>query len=270
VLASSDENIVQMLEFARSEIKVITLRYGWKVLQKEHLITLQAGVSRYPVPLDFRRWLGLTGWDRGEQTRLIGPLTPEQYQRRASGLIDVVVDTEYRLVGTDSIGIQILPTPDAGKAGQVLVLEYVSQEAIHPRPWVPSTFYALGEKAYSNGNIYTSEGNGTSGNAAPIHTSGTFTDNSSDWTFSAMPYLDFTSDEDVFLLDEYLIQLGIKYRWYRENGHTFEPALQEYKSYFSDVAGAAEGASALRLDMPYCARQNGYYPPSAETGYGVE
>jgi hypothetical protein len=255
VFGSKDQNIRRMLEFARDEVAFLVSRYPWKVLQKQYLITTVAGQSRYPVPADIRRWLHDTNRARGEFQRLVGPITPQTYQANKGLGYENVYEYQYRLWGEDTVGIELLPTP--GDSGKILSFEYVSFEAIRPKKWRPNMPIKAGDHVYLDGNIYMAQSsNSTTGpGPGPSHLSGIVPDGFVIWEYCEDPYSDFTADTDTFLLNEHLIKLGIKYRWYRETGLEFEPALNEYRSYLSDDMGASEGSTYLSLIGPRSRRR---------------
>lgn len=257
-----------MLEFARDEVQTLTARYPWSKLLKEHVITLQTGVERYSVPEDLRRWVHSTEWNRTQQWRVYGPLTPQQYQSRESGLINTTIRNEYQIVGDTHEGIRILPAPTS--SGNVLVFMYQSKEGIRPRTWAEGITWPAGGYCYYLGNKYVTTAGGISGATPPTHTTGSASDDTVLWTYTTEPYLDFGSDYDDFFLDEHLIKLGLKYRWYREHGHVFEPFLQEYRNYYSDIAGAESGASPLNLTCRSRGRSSYIIDTLRipETGYG--
>lgn len=267
VLTNSDKNIARMLEFARDEVATLVSRYPWTKLLKEHVITLQNGVDRYAVPEDLRRWVHSTEWNRTSQWRVHGPLTPQQYQARESGLTNVTIRNEYQIIGDTHEGIRILPTPTS--SGSVLVFMYQSKEGIRPRTWAQGITFPASGCCYYLGNKYTTATGGVAGATPPTHTTGSASDGTVTWAYSTAAYLDFTSDYDEFFLDEHLIKLGLKYRWYREHGHAFEPFLQEYRNYYADIAGAESGSQTL--DMFCRSRRRSSYTIDTlripETGY---
>lgn len=251
VMTSQDSEVRQLRGLLEAELETLTSRHAWPELQREFTLTLVNGQSEYDVPTYVRRWLHGTDWNRTEQERIHGPLTAQEWQQRKSGILDTAIREEWRYKWTDEGGkLVIHPTPDSSNAGQVLVWEVVTKEAIRPQQWITATAYSTGEYVYNAGNIYYAQAGGTSGATAPVHTSSTASDGSITWVYSSTPYISFTNDDDEILLDNHLVRLGLRYRHYRENGEEFESALQEYQKHFLDVAGARAGARTLCFRRP--------------------
>ena len=88
-------------------------RFPWKALQKEETFQLRAGVGKYPLPEDFRSFLGGTFWDRAE-SRPMSNASPEQWQEFKSGYLSVAVYKRWRVrADQGELKLFIDPTPDA-------------------------------------------------------------------------------------------------------------------------------------------------------------
>lgn len=239
VVSSSDQTYSHLLALAHKEVTEIVNLYEWAELQKTHTITLQNGVTEYALPSDFLKLLPSTEWNRAEQWRLYGPLTPQEWQSRESGLLDVIVRTEYRIKNNK---IHIRPTPTASTAGNILAFEYQCSQCIRPKNWVTNTSFSPGSYCYSNDKVYYTTAGGTTGATAPSHSSGTVTDGTVLWTYSSDPYTRFTADTDVFVLNPYYFTLGIEWRWKAENGFDYSESKKKYMDYMSATAANNKGA----------------------------
>ena len=91
VIGSSNETAIQMLALANRGGKQLAKRGkgvgGWAVLQTEHTFTTTDGTEEYALPSGFDFLLDDTLWDRTNQWRLWGPISPVEWQRVKSGVL---------------------------------------------------------------------------------------------------------------------------------------------------------------------------------------
>lgn len=103
---------------------------GWTALTREFSFQTVAGQEAYALPSDYQALVDGTVWDRTEFREARGTLSPQQWQRNRSGLIDTVtLAPYYRLRRGAGAQTQIFLDPVPGEADE-LVLEYVSDEWI--------------------------------------------------------------------------------------------------------------------------------------------
>lgn len=128
VISSADNTIKQLLALAQREGKELAKNYEWPVLQKETTISLVDGTGSYALASDFSRFINQTEWDRTNHWQLLGPMSPQEYQWRVSGITITTPRRRFRVRGASSTQMIINPTPSSGETGQILAYEYVSNQ----------------------------------------------------------------------------------------------------------------------------------------------
>jgi hypothetical protein len=120
VIGSSDTQVRQLLGLAQQEGKELSRRGPWQVLTKEKTITATATETQTgAIPVDYERMIEGTFWNRTQNRRVVGPLTPQKWQMLQTGLYSLMWDA-YRIRGNDML---MSPVP---QAGDILAYEYVS------------------------------------------------------------------------------------------------------------------------------------------------
>ena len=104
--------------------------HNWPILQRETTFTLASGTAEYAMPSDFDRITRRTSWDRNDHWELLGPMTPQEWQWRKSGIVATSPRRRYRLKPSATtpyaLKYVIDPTPAAGDVGSIMVFEYIS------------------------------------------------------------------------------------------------------------------------------------------------
>lgn len=127
VMAATDALGIQFRTLANSVMRDIGGRHDWAVLQLEKTFPLVDGQSSYDFPIDFDRFVNRTQWDRSAKWEMLGPLTPQEWQRRKSGLAAVSTRRRFRVKPDTTINkFFIDPTPSVSDAGLIMVYEYIS------------------------------------------------------------------------------------------------------------------------------------------------
>lgn len=126
VVGSADTTVRQLLALAQREGRELSRRYDWTPLQTEYTFTLANGVPAYAFPADFDRLINRTEWDRLNKWELYGPLSPQEWQWRKSGITVTSPRRRFRVKGSSSTMLYIDPTPGAGDVGATMVFEYIS------------------------------------------------------------------------------------------------------------------------------------------------
>lgn len=128
VYSSSDRAVQRMLVLSNREGRDLAKEFEWTVLQRLHTFTTTSGTAEYALPSDFDRLIRNSEWDRSKYEPLIGPLSPQEWQRIKSGLIGSgLVGRRYRIYRSDSSTdrtFRLDPTPTV--TGDTLAFEYVS------------------------------------------------------------------------------------------------------------------------------------------------
>lgn len=250
VVNSTDESIRQFLVAAGEETDSLVANYDWVQLRKSYSFTLVANQANYPEPKDLMRWIPDTRYNATNTERVYGALTAQQYSAQVSGGGIDIFSPQFYISNQIGGEIQIVPTPTASTAGQVLTFLYQSNEAIRPATWVTNTPILTGAFRWWNNNKYfsVSGNNAITGANPPVHTNGTVSDGGVLWTYSSEPYTKWLADIDVPILDDRLIYFGLKYRWKQMNEYPFEVELAQYRQRFGMVAAAKAAPSVLSLN----------------------
>ena len=127
VVGGDDPLAVQSLAIINGIGRELAVLHDWQSLITGATITTVNGQANYAIPADLRKFANVTFWDRTEEERIIGPVSPEEWQTFQSGLIESTTQRYFR-VGAGLISF--FPTPDAN--GDTFAYEYFS------RNWVLS------------------------------------------------------------------------------------------------------------------------------------
>lgn len=250
-IGSTDKEITFLTALLVRSARDLRSKYKWPALTREHVFATD-GTGSAALPADFDYELYNTHWDRTNHWELRGPLSPEQWQQRVSGIVTSLPKVGFRIKGlTDK---RFFYEPVAA-SGSTLVFEYQSTNWVRPKTWVSGSTFAVGAYTFYNGNYYYcsyggGSGGGAGGTTPPTHTSGSqnFGGGSGvTWDYYSGIYDRPLSDSDVCNLDEHVLSLDLKWRWKREQG-------VEWQSYFDEAVNAARraytsGKSAPMIDL---------------------
>lgn len=164
LVGNTDNNVVLISSMMLETIESIRDEYGWPELQKAHLFYTIANLEWYALPLDFNRTTMETLWNRTQRWPLIGPLNGVEWQTYKSGLIVSYPRQRFRCKGWSNSQFFIDPTPSET---DLLVFEYISESAIRPKTWAPSTAYTSGTYVSYDGIIFKCSTSGTSHTVQP-------------------------------------------------------------------------------------------------------
>jgi cell division protein YceG involved in septum cleavage len=110
-VASTDQQIIQLVGLAQQEGKELAKRHSWQAITKEKTFTsVAAETQTSSVPTDFDRFVDDTFFNRTEKRKLEGPLSPQQWAFHKSVVATTLVEA-FRQRGND---ILVTPTPTAG------------------------------------------------------------------------------------------------------------------------------------------------------------
>lgn len=121
VVNSSDPNAVTLLRIAQEEGKTLARRAEWQVLQTEYTFTTVASTVSYILPSDFDRILKETVFNRTRGRRMVGDLTPQQWQETQASLV-TMVNPAFRIRNNVFL---VSPTPSAT---ETIAYEYMSNK----------------------------------------------------------------------------------------------------------------------------------------------
>lgn len=125
VIGSTDPNAPQLLALANKEGKELTRRFDWQVLLKEANFTTVANEQQTTLAnvgaQDFDHIIDETMWNRSMNWRVLGPLQPDEWQRKKASAAQAAIGNWFRIRG-DSILFFPVPT-----AGDQIYFEYGSK-----------------------------------------------------------------------------------------------------------------------------------------------
>lgn len=267
VIGSTEVTTRQLLAIAHRAVREARTRAWWPKLTKEHTITVVDGQAAYAMPADYDRQIHRTAWNRDRKWEIIGPLTPQEWQYRKSGIVQTSPRQRFRMIGWADNQFTIQPTPSSSDAGQIIAFEYQSVSGMRPVTWTEGATFLAGAYCSYNGNIYSTILGGVTGSTAPTHTSSSASDGGITWDYFSGAYSEFLADTDVCLLDEDMIGLSIQWRFMQQKGLSYEKIEAEYEKALMREIIAEIGAVTLSLvRSPTTMLINSMNIP--DTGYG--
>ncbi|MCM3411453.1 glycoside hydrolase family 55 protein [Metabacillus litoralis] len=145
---------------------------------------------------------------------------------------------------------------------------------LNPSTWITGTAYKKGDLVLNNGNIYQSEGDGTSGATAPTHTTGSASDGTVSWAFKE------AQTNSINKAEKHLFKQGTYGSWIVDkcwfegshtavefNGGTMNSIKDSNVASSAFVIKATAGAY-LTMDTVTTAGEQNYIP--MEYTFGVE
>lgn len=125
VIASTDPNAPQLLALANKEGKELVRRFDWQALQKEATFATVALEQQTTLAAigaaDFDHVIDETMWNRSQNWRVLGPLRPDEWQRKKASAAQAAIGNWFRIRGD---AILFYPTPTAGEN---IYFEYISK-----------------------------------------------------------------------------------------------------------------------------------------------
>ena len=247
VVGSTDKQVKQMLRAVYRASQIARDSVSWPKLQREHTFDLVDSQANYSLPTDFDRFIFETEWDRDDQWPLIGPISPQEWQTRKSGVVTSAPHRMFRVKDrTDSV-LYIHPTPSSGDAGQSLYFEYISKTWILPTTWTATTSFSAASYCSYNGNIYSTTAGGTTGSTAPTHTTGSASDGGVTWVFLTTAYTAFVADTDTTIIPEDLLTLGAMWVFLRAKGLPYEALRGDWQQQLKLTHIKNRGAKTLHI-----------------------
>lgn len=204
VVSATDATARRLLALANEEGRQLA-RLNWPILRKEQTFTSTATEAQTnAIPADWGRFVDRTFWNRTATRRLVGPLSPDEWQNRKARSGSGPTDSfTYR-------GDDILITPTAS-AGQTMAFEYYS------RNWCAD-----------------SGGDGQSAWAA---------------------------DDDVGVLDENLMGLGVVWRFKKTSGLAWQEDYGIYTTELRAMLGQSQPSGIIDMTRRSYAYGPGLYVP---------
>lgn len=112
--------------------------HAWSALQTLATITTVASQDTYDLPEDYARQIDDTSFNRADNWRVIGPISPQQDRLLRDGVQIIGIGYRFRIKGRQ---ISIYPVPTA--SGQVLAFEYISAYWARSAAGVPKDEFTL-------------------------------------------------------------------------------------------------------------------------------
>lgn len=154
VISSPDENARILLGMAQEEGKALADRHTWQALQTEYTFPTVNGTASYALPSGFDALIKDTVFNRTSRRRMLGDLSPAQWQETQASLV-TMVNPAFRI--RRSL-FYISPTPTAA---ETIAYEYVtknwcqSASLIGQDAWEADTDTALlDEELFKLGTIW--------------------------------------------------------------------------------------------------------------------
>mgnify|MGYP001608579290 CR=1 FL=1 len=120
VMNSTDPNAVVLRGLALEEGKTLARRHPWTALQTEHTFATVASTASYALPSGFDYVIKETVFNRTRRRRMLGDLTPAQWQEIQSSLV-TMVNPAFRIKAGF---FYISPTPTAV---ETIAYEYMTK-----------------------------------------------------------------------------------------------------------------------------------------------
>lgn len=253
VISNTEQNVIFMLTSLELAGKAVRDSYAWPELEKEYTFDLATSTASYALPADLNYKIFETEWDRDNTWPLIGPLDPQEWQYRKSGISNVVPRKMFRVKGYANNQFYVHPTPDSGDNGDTLVFEYSSKTWCRPRTWAAGQTYAANTYTFYDGNIYfTSAGGTTQATTPPVHTSGSVIDGVGGvtWLYTLASFETFNLDTDEIILDQELVIGEAIWRFKREKGLPYDELMMESQLALKQAVTDLKGAGIIDHGTP--------------------
>lgn len=120
VVASTDQTALTLLGLAQEEGKALAGRHTWQVLQTEHTFPTVDGTASYALASGFDQLIKDTVFNRTRRRRMVGDLSPAQWQETQASLV-TMVNPAFRIRGNL---FYISPTPTSV---ETVAYEYITK-----------------------------------------------------------------------------------------------------------------------------------------------
>lgn len=232
IVTSTNPQIKRLVQAAVQTGRDLRANYFYPQLKKLHTFTTTTSVQ-YPLPSDFFKMIPGAQWDTTNNWRMGGPLDDPTWYLFQYGTVSSLARTLFYIAGYDTLAGQFQVNPDP-EAGHVLAYPYIRSQWFFPLAWTEGEIIAgAGEYRSSAGNIYVSDGAGTTGATAPDWTTGSDSDGGVNWTFVPTQTYGagekFAADTDFCLVDDDLFIMGVKYFYLQSKGMDYAAEEALYK-----------------------------------------
>lgn len=250
--ASTDQNIGLLCQLFTTLGRDVRKSRQWNLLRQTYVFQTTANQGAYALPTDFGRSIDQSGWNRSNRLPLLGPLSPQDFQRLKAMLVGVTFNLMFEQVRNNFQAFPDNSTPGS----YIIAYEYVSSFWARPAAsalptagaWNNGTVYSAGATVTHGGNLYSTTAGGTSGTYGPVGTSGTISDGVVNWTWVSVAGADnVAASTDNVLFDAELMLKGLKWLWRMEKGFDATFAEEQYLEELSKSADDDAVAPKLNL-----------------------
>lgn len=249
-VSSTDNNVILLKGLMNASIQQVKNEFPWPELTKEYTFTLSSGVASYALPSDFNTFVAETYWNRTSAWPITS-VNSSEWQGYKSGLIASIPRQRFRIKGITTKQFFVDPTPGADDDGDTVVFEYISNAAVVARTWSASLSVTGSRYVTYEGNTYDRGGTGaaTTGSTPPTHTTGSASDGSITWTYSALNQELLSLSDDYFecVLDNEMIVTDLIWRFKREREFDYKEHQQEAMRLIEDAKTALIPAEVVSI-----------------------
>jgi hypothetical protein len=140
VATAADQLGRQLFSLANVELRELSKRHAWPVLQREHTFATVDGTADYALPDDYRKLIGHTLYNASSYYELKGSVTPQEWQHTKSLNLGTMSRAKIRLYGSP-VRLHIIPTPSSAED---VVFEYLTDKfAVSEDGLTPKARYEL-------------------------------------------------------------------------------------------------------------------------------
>jgi hypothetical protein len=131
LVGNTNQNAVRILRAVKDAAEKDVFRGAeWEILQYEDTFATDASTSYDELPADFDRFILGTIWDRTNDRPVIGPVTPQLWQKYESGLSGLSgLRLLLRVMG-DAAGGKVIKIHPSTDTGTTIAFEYISNKYI--------------------------------------------------------------------------------------------------------------------------------------------
>lgn len=139
VASNTDQLARQLFSLANKELRELSKGRDWPALIREYTFNSVIGQEDYNAPAGFRYLVGGTAFRSTDYWQLRGSLTPQEWQRRKSNLLQEIYHVSFRLYENPK-RIRLLPAP---LSVDEYVYEYVTSNYAFSSGAVAQAAYVL-------------------------------------------------------------------------------------------------------------------------------
>lgn len=151
VVTTSDETARKLNRHLTKVCKALAKRYDWQTIRREQTFTTtQAAAQANAIPSDFLRFVQNSMFNRSLRRKVLGPLTPTQWQAFQSSL---ATPTWTAFIQRGN-AVQFVPVPPA--AGETIAYEYITKNIGATSGGTPlATFTGDDDEPYFDAELLT-------------------------------------------------------------------------------------------------------------------